>query len=193
MDSRRQIAVFIKSRQRHVLIARSIDRFEFSQALADFASQSAEVFQWPLRYRSEEHGVGRQNGLLEVFQGIQQPARLFERDLQSIHFGHSPVWSIPPSPPREPVGHGGPKFVVPPSGGVFNSDRLKPERRTRWSNTVPEHGDQIKRDVWNAAQAFKKSVTNTTRAGSATLLANFWSAVTTAVSSTSAKARYMQS
>ena len=99
----------------------------------------------------------------------------------------------PAEAPREPVGFGGPKFVVPPSGGVFNSDRLKAERRTRWANTMPELRDQIKRDVWNAAQAFKKSVTNTTRAGSATLLANFWSAVTTAVSNESAKARYMQS
>ena len=54
--------------------------------------------------------------------------------------------SIPPSPPREPVGHGGPKFVVPPSGGVFNSDRLKAERRTRWANTMPELIGQIKRE-----------------------------------------------
>ena len=66
-----------------------------------------------------------------------------------------------------------PKFIVPPSGGVFNSDRLKAERRTRWTNTMPELGDQIKRDVWNAAQAFMKSATNATRVGSATLLANF--------------------
>ncbi len=58
---------------------------------------------------------------------------------------------------------------------------------------MPELGDQSKRDVLNAAQAFKKSVTNTSRAGSATLLANFWSAVMTAVSIESAKARYMQS
>ena len=35
-----------------------------------------------------------------------------------------PVRSVLPSPPREPVGLGGLKFVVPLSGGVFNMDRL---------------------------------------------------------------------
>ena len=54
---------------------------------------------------------------------------------------------------------------------------------------MPAFVAEIKRDLFRADQAFRKSATNTTRAGSATLLAKRRSAVTTDVPSNSAKAR----
>lgn len=41
------------------------------------------------------------------------------------------------------------------------------------SDTMPAFVAEIKRDLFRADHAFKKSATNTTRAGLATLLANF--------------------
>ena len=82
-----------------------------------------------------------------------------------------------------------PKLDVRLQTRVLKSDGSGRRTPNFTADTMPAFVAEIKRDLFRADQAFRKSATNTTRAGSATLLANRWSAVTTDDPNESAKAR----
>ena len=85
-----------------------------------------------------------------------------------------PIWPIPPSLLRKPVGLGDLKFVVLPSGDALNFDRLKAELRTflttqdmgtptnsSWAAHHPRCGHHRNRTRGSAPQRMKQHLATT--------------------------------